>query len=241
MSGCELGLDDVLWVLKNPIRRKILSKISREFHYPLQLSKELNISQQSIMKHLRVLEQKGILRSEMRGSPHGPPRKIYYPNVHLSLDVYLSHDSYRIEFKDHTRVERSKLPEISDVGTRDAGEKVIKFAHELERCINTPSSRGRLKRLSALVKHIGVEIHKKEVQRDMLLKIRSAALRVSRQLIKEMSEDYTTREILHNFIEKDEFNIDDLSDELDIRIKVIEEVVKDVFGTRVKIEYDVEE
>ena len=51
----DLELDEILSVLENPIRRRILQKLSRESNYPLQISKELNVSQQAIMKHLRVL------------------------------------------------------------------------------------------------------------------------------------------------------------------------------------------
>jgi len=36
-------LDTIFSVLENPIRRKILAKLAEEQHYPLQLSKELNI------------------------------------------------------------------------------------------------------------------------------------------------------------------------------------------------------
>ena len=56
-------LDSIFSVLENPIRRKILAKLAKEHHYPLQLSKELNISQQAIMKHLKVLEDNELVQS----------------------------------------------------------------------------------------------------------------------------------------------------------------------------------
>ena len=183
------------------------------------------------MKHLSVLEDRGILRSEKVKSPAGPERKMYYLNVHVSLDIYLSNNSYRVEFKDHNRVEPSKMPTVSDRGSRDAGEKVLKFAHELERCINTPSSKESLKRLSELNHKISNEILEREMQRDMLLKIQSAALRVARQIISQISEDYTAREILHYYVEMDRFDVITLSDELDLRVKIIERVLRTVFDT----------
>ena len=49
-------LDVLLSVIENPTRRRILEALVREPHYPLQLSRELGLSQQGIMKHLRMLE-----------------------------------------------------------------------------------------------------------------------------------------------------------------------------------------
>ena len=40
-------MDSILAVVENPTRRKILQAVVREPHYPLQLSKELGISQQA--------------------------------------------------------------------------------------------------------------------------------------------------------------------------------------------------
>ena len=225
----NISLDELLWVLENPTRRQILSKLTKESHYPLQLSKELNISQQSIMKHMKVLEEYGLVASKMEKSPEGPPRKLFVPAAHFSIEIYLSPDTFRAELKDQSKRLRSPLPAVSDAGTRDAGEKLIRFSHELERCINTPSSQESLKRISELVKNINGEIEKRESQRDMLLRLKSVALRVGREVIGEMAEDYTTRSILYYYIEHDRFNIDVLSEELDMRIKVIERAIKEMF------------
>ena len=39
-------LDGLLRVLENPTRRRIMERLARESHYPLQLSRELGVSQQ---------------------------------------------------------------------------------------------------------------------------------------------------------------------------------------------------
>ena len=57
MKMDENDLDMLLAAIGNPTRRRILRKLVKETHYPLQLSKELSVSQQSIMKHLKVLEE----------------------------------------------------------------------------------------------------------------------------------------------------------------------------------------
>jgi predicted transcriptional regulator len=75
MSRSEL--DAVLGTVENPIRRRIISKISEEPNYQLQLSKELKISQQLVAKHLVTMERAGLVSSVSQDSPRGPQRKEY--------------------------------------------------------------------------------------------------------------------------------------------------------------------
>lgn len=73
-------LDSILSVIENPARRQILEALVREPHYPLQLSKELGISQQAVVKHLKVLEENGLVESYTEKSDlKGPQRRKYYP------------------------------------------------------------------------------------------------------------------------------------------------------------------
>ena len=52
-----VDFDTALTILENKARRQILEMLVREPHYPLHLSKHLEISQQAVMKHLKVLEK----------------------------------------------------------------------------------------------------------------------------------------------------------------------------------------
>ena len=51
-----VGFDESLSILENPTRRDILRYLVKEPHYPLQLSELLDVSQQAVVKHLKVLE-----------------------------------------------------------------------------------------------------------------------------------------------------------------------------------------
>ena len=53
-----------LGVLDNRVRRQILKHLVREPHYPLQLAQLLDVSQQAIVKHLKVLEDADFVISE---------------------------------------------------------------------------------------------------------------------------------------------------------------------------------
>ena len=51
-----VGFDESLSILENTTRRAILRHLVKEPHYPLQLSELLDVSQQAVVKHLKVLE-----------------------------------------------------------------------------------------------------------------------------------------------------------------------------------------
>jgi len=78
----------LLSVIENPTRRRILEALVREPHYPLQLSKELGLSQQGIMKHLRMLEELDLVRSFLEDSDQGgPSRRRYFPTTGFTMVV----------------------------------------------------------------------------------------------------------------------------------------------------------
>ncbi|HID18219.1 TPA: ArsR family transcriptional regulator [Candidatus Bathyarchaeota archaeon] len=87
--GEDLG--DLLYVLGNPTRRRILKLLSKEPKYLIQLSRELEISQQAILKHILVLERFGLISSyEERGELPAPPRKYYTLSRGFSITVDLT-------------------------------------------------------------------------------------------------------------------------------------------------------
>jgi len=84
-------IDSILSAIENRTRREILSRLIHGEVYPLQLSRELGISQQAVMKHLYILEKTNIVR--MRGiekSEVGPNRKIYSLDESFILNIYLT-------------------------------------------------------------------------------------------------------------------------------------------------------
>ena len=52
-----MDFNEAMTILENRARRSILQHLVREPHYPLQLSELLDISQQAVMKHIKVLEK----------------------------------------------------------------------------------------------------------------------------------------------------------------------------------------
>jgi predicted transcriptional regulator len=84
----ENDIDDILEVLENPTRRMILRELAREPRYSLQLAQMLNVSQQAIMKHLRVMEDREMVRVIIEKSDAGgPPRKCYLASKRFSITI----------------------------------------------------------------------------------------------------------------------------------------------------------
>ncbi len=93
MSQSELDL--VLGTVDNPIRRRIIAKISEEPNYQLQLSKELEISQQLVAKHLDTMEDAGLVSTVSQDSPRGPQRKEYSLKKSFSVTLDLAPNLFR--------------------------------------------------------------------------------------------------------------------------------------------------
>ena len=95
-----MDFDEALNILENKARRAILKRLAKEPHYPLQLSELLEISQQAVVKHLRVLEEAGFVESEKVPSVKGgPPKKMYTVNQSFSLRLDLGPNLFRAEHR----------------------------------------------------------------------------------------------------------------------------------------------
>jgi ArsR family transcriptional regulator len=75
-SSSTLGDTDVLLdVLGNETRRRILNLISHEPMYFNQLAKEIRTGQQAILRHVKILEDTGLIESYSEKSDLGCSRQ----------------------------------------------------------------------------------------------------------------------------------------------------------------------
>jgi DNA-binding transcriptional ArsR family regulator len=63
-------LDDAFGALANPVRRGILERLARGPATVAAATGELGVSKPAISRHLRVLEEAGLIRREVRGRTH---------------------------------------------------------------------------------------------------------------------------------------------------------------------------
>jgi predicted transcriptional regulator len=88
-------VDELFYLLENPTRRRILQLLSVERLYPLQLSREIDVTQQAVVKHLRILEQHGLVKSRDEPSSRGPIRRVYTASREVSLHIDIGPSTYK--------------------------------------------------------------------------------------------------------------------------------------------------
>jgi predicted transcriptional regulator len=114
-------IDELLSIIENPTRRRILEYLTREPSYPLQLSKELGISQQAVMKNLALMEQTGMLMSHPEESSMGPTRTVYTPSRQFTLMIDLHGNMFT------TRLISTGIVDESNAGSIDADAAIARL------------------------------------------------------------------------------------------------------------------
>ena len=93
--------DALLDVLGNETRRRILNLISHEPMYFNQLAKEIRTGQQAILRHVKILEDTGLIKSYAERSDLGAPnRKYYRVDSSFNLSISVSNDNFTIRNED---------------------------------------------------------------------------------------------------------------------------------------------
>ncbi|MCL4355758.1 MAG: ArsR family transcriptional regulator [Nitrososphaerota archaeon] len=164
MSQAEL--DAVLGTVENPIRRMIISRISEEPNYQLQLSKELKISQQLVAKHLMTMERAGLVSTVSQDSPRGPQRKEYMLKSSFSVTVDLAPNLFR------TRIfSFGALPGVAET------DEHAQMMTQISGVLRYPDGASRIHPLTHVVAEVDRKLKAMEEERAVLLYIRSLALR----------------------------------------------------------------
>jgi len=227
-------MDDLLAVLENPIRRKILERLTKETHYPLQLSKELNVTQQAIMKHLKVLEDYGLVKSsEEKSTAGGPPRKCYLPTKTLTLRIDLGPNTFDASMKDMDG-ERSNV-EVVKKHNNDIEDEYKTVSEETE------DPHERLAKLTKLVERVNVEIRDLEGQRTYLTQVRENILKEVYIIIAQLSPDYDERKVMYYIINGHSTSLPKISEALDIREKVLRDIMRHMMRERLLFGFDDDE
>ena len=115
-------VDLILSVIENPTRRRILTALVREPHYPLQLSRELGVSQQAIMKNLDILEKSGLVESWKESSDKGPLKIVYRPTSEFTLTIDLRNGMFLTTLSEPESCEAAQ--ESFDMGFEDIRESL---------------------------------------------------------------------------------------------------------------------
>jgi len=205
MSSEDDGLDSILLAVENPVRRKILRKLSKAPSYQLQMSKELGFSQQLVAKHLDAMEDTGLVSSLMEESPHGPRRKEYLLNKSISLSIDFAPNLFR------ARLFSFDAPEADPSG--DPND----FFRSVSDVVQRPAESGKMKPLGSLISEIDKRLGNIEDERSVLLHLRHLAMKEVARAIGGMPITWDEKKALYQLIVERDSTVEGISKTLKLR------------------------
>ena len=181
-----VDFDEALTILENPTRRQILRRLVKEPHYPLQLSELLDVSQQAVVKHLKVLEESGFVDSERVPSEKGgPPKKMYTVNQSFSLRLDLGPDLFRAE---HRSIPAGGPMRLSN-----------RLPPELDEVVDRLGTRRKLPMVEAMgvLSELDSALERIDGHRDAVIALHQQVMKKVSPSISEQSGTYEERQLAH--------------------------------------------
>jgi len=202
MEQPEINL--LLLQLGNPIRRKIIKRLSQEPSYQLELSKEMGIGQQLIASHLNTMERNGIVTSLTKTSPRGPKRKLYRVKKNVSI---------HIDFGPHLYNEKSiSLDSFNEAALEDASN-LIRRINEIQ---GHHEAISKITPLATLVKEIDLRILNLEEERTALLHIRNQIMEKLKKTLEETDRRTDEKRVFHYILDEHDRDIEKISKSLNL-------------------------
>lgn len=200
-----VNVEEIFYVLSNPTRRLLLKLLSICPHYPFQLARLLNISQKAVMDHLKVLEEKGlVVKLGCEKSNIGPERTYYGINSFLLVDFSVAPSLYELKILEAKREKESVEP-------------VFGALEELT---------FKLKELVKELEEINSKLRDLERERVKLLNAKQKVNIKISELINQLGLDYLERLVLSLLVMKGKAHLEEISEELDLRERVVESCLK---------------
>lgn len=196
-------MDSILTIVENPTRRRILQAVVREPHYPLQLSKELGISQQAVVKNLELMEREGLLESYRESSNRGPNRILYKPSSEFSITIDM----------------RDSMFEMRMVYSGErAGEAHRTKTHEEE----------RLEEIRAKISSIDRQIAEFDRRRSEMVRERNDLINSFLDCTYLDGLDYEHREILYGMLNRPNWSTEEISKSLGFNEAAVSRMIEDL-------------
>jgi len=209
-------LDTILAVVENPVRRKIMRRLSQEPAYALQLSKELGLGQPLVAKHLAVMERAGLVNPVTEASPAGPPRKKYS----LAKGVTITMDVGPNVFLERGMSLRPRPAARSS-------EEVIRLRKMLDRATEDKDERKRLTSLSDVLNEVDLRMEGLESERADLLDVRNQAMREASGIAGNLAGRDMRRVLFHILNEHDR-EVRRISEALNLREFSVKEILQEL-------------
>lgn len=214
MSQTEL--DAVLGTVENPIRRRIIARLSQEPNYQLQLSKELGLSQQLVAKHLVTMEDAGLVGTLLEDSPRGPQRKEYVLRKSFSVTVDLAPNLFRARVFSFGPVP----------GLRDTDESAQTMG-QLNEALRYPDEASRIGPLAEIISEVDRKLKEMEEERAVLLYLRNLAIREATRVSGALGSA-DRRKVLRYIMREQRDGLRDMSLSLGLQQQVVGDILEEI-------------
>lgn len=208
--------EKVVDVIGNPVRRRIIQKLSEGPDYTLRLSNELNIHQQLASKHLKVIRNAELVDVVRQPSDKGADKNMFSLNKFYSLQIDFSPNLY------NQRLISFNNPQL----WISADHYMDKLEDEVMDLTDEESGVDTINPLSHIVQNIDDELESLEKRRARLLYIRNLAMNASVQALEEL--DRKKRQIIHFVLNQGSASIESISRHMQLREQTIKELVDDL-------------
>jgi len=212
-------MNELLSMIENPTRRRILEVLAIEPHYPLQLSKELGISQPAIVKHLDQMERIGMIRGYQEESRMGPKKTLYVPNSEFTLLVDMRNGMFTVRLAQPSdSVFDGASGDVSD-NLSDEQEEERKGKREKERIEGIEEIRNNISEIDQQLREI-------EELRSKMIRRRESLISMMLNAVSEST--YRHRSLLYELLNEPEKDLNELSMDLSMNLERAREMIQDI-------------
>jgi predicted transcriptional regulator len=208
-------LDEVISIIGNPTKRLILERLSHGSSYPLQIAKDMGLSQQLVSSHLNTMERSGLVDSQLEESTRGPKRKIYSLSRSLLITIEVApflFNSRMISF--------NMRPELSKIST-DSSD----FLDQLDLIDKKEEGQEKITAFSTLLQEIDSMLDTIESERAVLLYIRNLVVGKAFNQVNKV-EVPNARRVLYYVLNSHNENVGSISNKLNLREETVRAILK---------------
>ena len=208
-------LDSLLQVIENPVRRRIIKRLSREPGYALQLSKELGLGQPLVAKHLTIMEKAGVVTSRMEVSSRGPQRKRYSVARSVSITMDLAPNLFR---------ERAISFDVP--GTGRVKQTSVQLRERVRDAVGGPDEREKLSRLSRILEDVDSRMGEMEEERMELLGVRNTAMHEAARIVARL--ELNKKRVLFHILDEHDSVAESISESLNLRELAVRSILQEL-------------
>jgi predicted transcriptional regulator len=212
----EISFEDLMFILGNPTRRRILQLLTKGSRYPFEIATQLKITPRAVSQHLALLEEKGIVKKRIVESPIGPERTYYYVDASLFLSFSIAPNTFR-----------EILDMLPDVVETSKG-KLNKFLKEIYNLEKAQSPLEKLRKGVELLKSVEEELVALREEEKQLIQISQMIFREMDRVIENFNLLPDAVSSLRILLESGgECPLSKISELLDVREEKLMKALKD--------------